>query len=72
MTIGEHSETPTENNSEPHSEWEQRIRERAYALWDQEGGAPGRADEYWRRAQELIEDEAKSAYPPAQSRGHRT
>ncbi len=26
---------------------ETRIRERAYALWDQDGRLEGRADEYW-------------------------
>ena len=67
MTTSEPSET-----SESHLEREQRIRERAYALWEEEGSAPGRAEEYWLRARELTEDETKSAYPPAQSRGHRT
>jgi hypothetical protein len=26
---------------------EQKIRERAYQLWEQDGGMHGRADEYW-------------------------
>ena len=50
----------------------QVTRERAYKLWAAEGSPEGRLDEYWHRAQELIEDESKSAYPPAQSRGNRT
>ena len=50
----------------------QATRERAYKLWAAEGSPEGRLDEYWHRAQELIEDESKSAYPPAQSRGNRT
>ena len=29
---------------------EQAVRERAYALWDQEGRPEGRADEHWQRA----------------------
>ncbi len=32
---------------------EQRIRERAYLLWQQEGCPEGRADEYWHRACEI-------------------
>jgi Protein of unknown function (DUF2934) len=72
MTISEPSRTSTDNGPNSPPEREQRIRERAYSLWEAEGGAQGRADEYWHRARELIEDEATSAYPPAQSRGHRT
>jgi hypothetical protein len=56
------------NNPEAPAERENRIRERAYQLWE----AEGRQEEYWHRAQELLEDEAKSAYPPTQSRGNRT
>jgi hypothetical protein len=51
---------------------ERRIRERAYLLWEAEGRPDGRADEYWHRARGLIEAEAQPAYPPTQSRGHRT
>ncbi len=64
------SEKPTEG--EPAADTEQRIREHAQMLWEAEGRQDGRADEYWNRARELIEDEAKSAYPPTQSRGNRT
>jgi hypothetical protein len=53
-------------------ELDDRIRARAYGLWKAEGSPEGRAEEYWHRARELIEDEAQSGYPPAQSRGHRT
>ena len=51
---------------------EMRVRERAYLLWEAEGKPEGRLDEYWDRARELNEDESRSSYPPAQSRGHRT
>jgi hypothetical protein len=51
---------------------EQRIRERAYHMWEAEGCPEGRADQYWNRAKELMEDETLSAYPPAASRGNRT
>ncbi len=66
-------DAPTEKpaDGEPASHTERRIRDRAHALWEAEGRQDGRADEYWKRARELIEDEAKSAYPPAQSRGNR-
>ncbi len=32
---------------------QQRIRERAYHLWEADGSPHGRHDEYWERAQEL-------------------
>jgi hypothetical protein len=36
---------------------EQRIRERAYSLWEEEGRPDGRAEEFWERARGLIEAE---------------
>jgi hypothetical protein len=60
------------NNPAAQAEREKRIRERAHQLWEAEGSPDGRLEEYWLRAQELIEDESKSAYPPSQSRGNRT
>jgi DUF2934 family protein len=60
---------PTEPEN---SEGEQRIRERARRLWELEGKQEGGDEAYWHRAKELIEAEACSAYPPAQSRGHRS
>jgi hypothetical protein len=36
---------------------EQRIRERAYSLWDEAGRPEGRAEEFWERARGLIEAE---------------
>lgn len=35
-------------------EREQRVRERAYLLWESEGKPHGRDVEYWERARELI------------------
>jgi hypothetical protein len=52
-------------------EFEVDIRRRAYTLWELEGRPEGRAEQYWHRARELIENETRSAYPPTQSRGHR-
>ena len=50
---------------------EEKIRIRAYLLWEMEGRQEGLDDEYWHRARDLIEAEKQSSYPPAQSRGHR-
>lgn len=36
------------------AEREERIRTRAYHLWDSEGRPEGRAVEYWERASELV------------------
>jgi hypothetical protein len=40
---------------------DQRIRERAYALWEKEGSPEGRDAEFWERARLMIE--AESAPP---------
>jgi Protein of unknown function (DUF2934) len=44
---------------------EQRIRERAYQIWTEEGCPEGRADLHWDMARELIaiEDNAQPAAP---------
>jgi hypothetical protein len=63
---------PYDKQNEDPAHLEQRIRERAYRLWEEDGRPEGRADQYWNRAQELIQDETKSAYPPSGSRGNRT
>jgi len=36
---------------------EERIRARAYELWQQDGSLEGCADEYWHMARELVEKE---------------
>ena len=45
---------------------EQRVRERAYHLWEVEGKPHGRDVEYWERARELIgmEESAGSGQLP--------
>ena len=58
--------------STDNASFDARTRERAYLLWEAEGRQEGRADEYWHRARELIEDEGQPSYPPTQSRGNRT
>ena len=42
---------------------EQRIRERAYALWEAEGRPEGRSEEYWHRASEELRRPAPSGPP---------
>ena len=63
---------PYEKHNEDADHREQRIRTLAYQMWEAEGRPEGMADHYWSRAQELIEDENQSAYPPSASRGNRT
>lgn len=47
-------QTPTsENPLDSSPETEQRIRERAYHLWQEDGCPHGRDVEYWERASEL-------------------
>jgi Protein of unknown function (DUF2934) len=36
---------------------EERIRKRAYVLWEEDGSMEGCNDEYWRKARELVEEE---------------
>ena len=43
-----------DNPLKPDPAREQRIRERAYHLWEQDGRPHGRDEEYWERARELI------------------
>src|SRR5215207_9818033 len=43
------------------SDKEQRIRVRAYAIWEGEGRHDGRAEEHWRRAEREIEHALRSA-----------
>jgi len=49
---------------------ERRIRDIAYQLWEDEGRPAGKAEEHWRRARELVENETADespslAQPPA-------
>src|SRR5262245_24449559 len=44
---------------------EAAIRERAYALWQQDGGVHGRADDYWYQAEREIHAASPSS-PTAQ------
>jgi hypothetical protein len=42
---------------------EQQIRERAYALWEQEGRPEGRELEHWRQASEELGNDADGQRP---------
>jgi len=43
---------------------DQRVRERAYRIWEEEGQPEGRQEEHWRRAEtEISEEEAQSISP---------
>jgi hypothetical protein len=44
----------------------ERIRARAYELWQQDGGLEGCADEYWHMARALIEKEEIAGQNPSQ------
>jgi hypothetical protein len=43
---------------------DQRIRERAYEIWESEGKPHGRDDDHWRRAEADVEKEAVHAGSP--------
>jgi hypothetical protein len=48
---------------------QQRIRERAYHLWESEGRPNGRDDDFWERARELVgmEESAHAGQVPVQA-----
>jgi len=43
-----------------------RIREIAYSLWEKEGSPEGRNDEFWLRAEAIVEQEANLAHTAAE------
>jgi hypothetical protein len=45
----------------------QRIREIAYGLWEKEGSPEGRDDEFWLRAEAILEQEANVPHTPAEA-----
>ena len=51
---------------------DERVRVRAYLMWEADGKPNGEADLYWHRARERMEAESHSSYPPAQSSKHRS
>jgi hypothetical protein len=53
-------------------DFEERVRKRAYRLWQEEGCPEGRATAHWDMARELvaIEDNQSSRSSPFRARGH--
>ena len=45
----------------------QRIREIAYGLWEKEGSPEGRQDEFWHRAEAILEQEDNLPHTPAEA-----
>jgi hypothetical protein len=45
----------------------QRVREIAYDLWEKEGSPEGRQDEFWLRAEAILEQEASLPHMPAEA-----
>jgi hypothetical protein len=43
-----------ESEEVPMDDFEKRVRERAYKLWQEEGRPEGRADVHWEKACELV------------------
>lgn len=48
----------TTHSLQTDAEREQRIREKAYELWQADGAPEGKSDHYWHRARELVEMES--------------
>ena len=45
--------------------WQQRVRERAYAIWQREGNPDGAAEQFWLMAEEeLLAEEQESLEQP--------
>ena len=50
----------------PNSEREQRIRERAFQIWIDEGQPEGKDKEHWTRATEEVEGDGEKSVDSAQ------
>jgi hypothetical protein len=51
------------------AEWDRRIEERAYALWEAEGHPHGKHEEHWQRAaREIAAEETARTTPKARLR----
>lgn len=53
MSSDEQNPPEPSNPLEPSAARDQRIRERAYHLWEADGRPVGRHEDYWERAREL-------------------
>jgi hypothetical protein len=49
--------------------WQQKVRERAYAIWEQEGRPEGGAEQRWAQAEEELraEDQDQAGTPGAET-----
>jgi hypothetical protein len=56
------SKKVSDMNEREDREHQERIRRRAYQLWEQEGRPEGRADEHWDKAAELVAIEENLRY----------
>ena len=54
----------------PEKTIEDRVRDRAYALWEKDGRPDGRSDGYWQQARSEVE--AEEAEPGNESPVHET
>ena len=54
--------------AEPEQSFEERVRRRAYELWEEAGRPVGRADDYWRQARTELEGKAaeRGGNPPSE------
>jgi hypothetical protein len=43
--------------------WEQRVRERAYAIWERKGCPDGSAEQFWLMAEEELMGEGQTRRP---------
>ena len=46
--------------------WQEKVRERAYAIWLREGSPDGQAEQFWLMAEEelLAEGQGRASVPP--------
>ena len=65
------NDTSTDQDS-ANQDFNERVRVRAYLMWEADGKPYGQADLYWHRALERMEAETHSSYPPVQSGKHRS
>jgi len=54
--------------AQPEQSFEERVRRRAYELWEEAGRPVGRADDYWRQARAELEGKAaeRGGNPPSE------
>ena len=50
-----------------HDDRLQHIREIAYGLWEKEGSPEGRQDEFWLRAEAIVEQDERLPHTPAEA-----